>query len=416
MAAELLTDASRALDSNAAPYPGATWSFYATGTLTPQAVYANADLSTSLGAMVTADAGGKFVPIYFDASKLYRGILKNAAGSVTIYDIDPLNTGEFTEFAGATFNPAEAYSGTGTATLGAPRWVIGNLTPSGDDSAILLARDISGNLLFSHGERDESEFLSTGDSAYTSFDSSPTYKSNGGVKYNHGYGFQWRSLMAATNGMDLFSGFLSFPRQSAGTIDRLFHFHAQGFNKTGGVTTVQAAFYSSILTGAGGVNYGVYIEGNPSFFGDYIQMNGDDLFGFAQLRGGAAHFTGTISSFETGGGVFVGGAVTASGYAAVRAYNDNAGAVRGLALNYTGGQVLVGTGTPTTGAGFEVNGQVMALTSLRSGSFTVGTVPSASGSGTGSVIYVSSETGGRSPAFSDGTDLAAASPDRAVIA
>lgn len=95
MAAELLTDASRATDSNSNPYAGATWNFYVTGTLTPQAVYANADLdlSTSLGAVVTADAGGKFVPIYFDASKKYRGICKNASGSVTVHDIDPMNPG-----------------------------------------------------------------------------------------------------------------------------------------------------------------------------------------------------------------------------------------------------------------------------------------------------------------------------------
>ena len=45
MAAELLTDASRALDANGNPFSGAKWYFYATGTLTPQAVYADAGLS-----------------------------------------------------------------------------------------------------------------------------------------------------------------------------------------------------------------------------------------------------------------------------------------------------------------------------------------------------------------------------------
>ena len=93
MAAELLTDASRATDSNSNPYAGATWNFYATGTLTPQAVYADAGLAVSLGSVVTADAGGKFVPIYFNAALLYRGILKSADGAVTIYDIDPVNSG-----------------------------------------------------------------------------------------------------------------------------------------------------------------------------------------------------------------------------------------------------------------------------------------------------------------------------------
>ena len=102
MAAELLTDASRATDSNSNPYAGAQWFFYATGTLTPQSVYADAGLNTSLGSVVTADAGGKFVPIYFDGSKRYRGILKSADGSATIYDIDPINTAVMAEFASGT--------------------------------------------------------------------------------------------------------------------------------------------------------------------------------------------------------------------------------------------------------------------------------------------------------------------------
>lgn len=90
MASELLADLSRATDSNDNPLPGAIWYFYLTETTTPQAVYADADLQTSLGATVTADSGGKFVAIYFDASKTYRGILKDAGGS-TIKDIDPIN-------------------------------------------------------------------------------------------------------------------------------------------------------------------------------------------------------------------------------------------------------------------------------------------------------------------------------------
>ena len=92
MAAELLTDASRALDANANPFAGAKWYFYATGTLTPQNVFADADLSTSLGAVVTADAGGRFVPIYFNSALRYRGILKDAAGNtLPDMDIDPIN-------------------------------------------------------------------------------------------------------------------------------------------------------------------------------------------------------------------------------------------------------------------------------------------------------------------------------------
>lgn len=93
MAAELLLPTARASDTNNSPYSGAQWFFYVAGTSTPQAVYADALLETSLGATVTADSAGKFVPIYFDASLSYRGVCKNASGSVTLHDISPINNG-----------------------------------------------------------------------------------------------------------------------------------------------------------------------------------------------------------------------------------------------------------------------------------------------------------------------------------
>lgn len=93
MAGELLPMLARAADNNNNVYNGAKWHFYATGGLTPQAVYADADLGTSLGAVVAADSAGKFAPVYFDASLAYRGILKSADGATTIFDIDPINTG-----------------------------------------------------------------------------------------------------------------------------------------------------------------------------------------------------------------------------------------------------------------------------------------------------------------------------------
>lgn len=105
MAAELLLPTARATDANANPYSGAKWSFFESGTDSPQAVYADAALTTSLGSVVTADSAGKFVPIYFDASLTYRGVLKNSDGSVTLHDIDPINIGMY----GALF--AEGGSG-----------------------------------------------------------------------------------------------------------------------------------------------------------------------------------------------------------------------------------------------------------------------------------------------------------------
>lgn len=93
MAAELLTDASRALDANANPYSGAKWFFYQSGTSTPQSVYTTSALNTTHSNPVEADAGGKFAPIYFDTTLQYRGVLKSADEVTTIYDIDPINSG-----------------------------------------------------------------------------------------------------------------------------------------------------------------------------------------------------------------------------------------------------------------------------------------------------------------------------------
>ena len=101
MAAELLVTPSRALDADATPYSGAKWYFYQTGTLTPQNVFSDAGLSTPLGSVVTADSGGKFPNVYFDATKVYRGILKNADGSVTLHDIDPISSGVLTTLTGS---------------------------------------------------------------------------------------------------------------------------------------------------------------------------------------------------------------------------------------------------------------------------------------------------------------------------
>jgi hypothetical protein len=91
MAASYFSPPSPALDANANPNEGGKWYFYATGTTTPQAVYADSGLITSLGSTVTADAAGRFADIYFDESLAYRAILKSADGANTYYDIDPVN-------------------------------------------------------------------------------------------------------------------------------------------------------------------------------------------------------------------------------------------------------------------------------------------------------------------------------------
>ncbi len=100
MAAEILSDVSRAADANNSPYSGAKWFFYDTGTTTPVTTYTDAALTTAHANPVVADSGGEFAPIYFDAGSQYRGILKNSDESVTLKDIDPINTGVLSQLAG----------------------------------------------------------------------------------------------------------------------------------------------------------------------------------------------------------------------------------------------------------------------------------------------------------------------------
>lgn len=121
------------------------------------------------------------------------------------------------------------------------------------------------------------------------------------------------------------------------------------------------------------------------------------------------------------GGVYTGTTVTEG--AQFGAVKDNAtDGQYGFGLNFTtrphgssltermritaGGNVGIGTSSP--GCALDVAGPI------RCGSYTVGTVPSASAVGAGAQIYVSNESGGAVMAFSDGTSWRRVT-DRAVI-
>jgi hypothetical protein len=83
---------ARATDANNAALSGAKWYFYSTGTSALATIYADSDLSTPSTNPATADAGGKFDPIYLDPAVVYRAVLKTSAGS-TISDVDPYDQG-----------------------------------------------------------------------------------------------------------------------------------------------------------------------------------------------------------------------------------------------------------------------------------------------------------------------------------
>lgn len=77
-----------AIDANGLTIPGAKLYFYATGTTTLQAIYANSGLSTPLANPVEANAAGRWPTIYLNDALVYRVVLKTSGGT-TIDDQDP---------------------------------------------------------------------------------------------------------------------------------------------------------------------------------------------------------------------------------------------------------------------------------------------------------------------------------------
>lgn len=71
--------------------PGAVLRFYVTETSTPSPVYANADLSTSLGTSVSADAYGRLPDIFLDDTVVYRIRLETSGGGL-IDEVDPISS------------------------------------------------------------------------------------------------------------------------------------------------------------------------------------------------------------------------------------------------------------------------------------------------------------------------------------
>jgi len=181
--------------------------------------------------------------------------------------------------------------------------------------------------------------------------------------------------------------------------------------------------------------------------------NGMDLTS-AQTVGGAKTFSGSIasaSSITSTAGTIVSSAPNATSYAHYWLY-DHLGAPQGLLywnyangsialrnattsgnvelsitdaglLNFKGIEVRDKSNTPDgslalAGAGTDTVVRPWSAAHLdgvrKFRSYTVGTVPSASAKGAGYSIYVSNETGGAIPAFSDGTSWRRCT-DRAVI-
>ena len=186
--------------------------------------------------------------------------------------------------------------------------------------------------------------------------------------------------------------------------------------------------FGSASTGGGGT---------PGGSATQVQYNNAGAFGGvtgATTNGTFLTLTTPVLGVATGTSLALGGATIGSNALAVTGTanisgNINLGAANWIASFGRGGIQLAGDGVFeifSTGYASNVritagasnlatfNGGVAATTFLKSGSYTVATVPSASSSGAGAHIYVSDETGGETPAFSDATNWRRYA-DRAII-
>jgi len=125
---EVMPPLARVTDANGDPVSGATLSFYLAGTTTPMTVYADASLSTALGATVTCDSAGyptsdgSTKTLIYVGTSDYKLIIKDGDG-VTLATHDnirgALDTSLFsTSGGGALEIPVDAGSGNYTVVSG----------------------------------------------------------------------------------------------------------------------------------------------------------------------------------------------------------------------------------------------------------------------------------------------------------
>lgn len=185
--------------------------------------------------------------------------------------------------------------------------------------------------------------------------------------------------------------------------------------------TTNALDYTPI--GSGGANTGAFTALSAS--GNFTA--GSDIVYSAttlSIKANTADASDTKAVFLCGGGSasstrggFVGvyGNDHSTRAGDVRIFPGDAAAAALTLEDYTGTPVAtVTSGTFAVSGVSTATGNIVAGAALKSGSYTVATVPSAAAAGNGALIYVSNEAGGAVHAFSDGTNWRRAT-DRAVI-
>lgn len=250
----------------------------------------------------------------------------------------------------------DTYSGTGTGLTGAPRIYVGTKTPSGDDSAICIGRELTGSNLFSHAVRDETTFASTSTGAYASFDANPIM--SGGTAYNHLYGLQGRPDYSGSLTLSVLSGCTVAPIQHSGVVTTVAGLTCQNSQFLGGTRTNHYGVHVETLSApTAGTAFAFFADNNDSALLGNLQILGN-LTGVTTGSANSWEAIGGVAAFNAIGGIQMWGNGGSAAYGRIRAYSDGSGTAKGLAIQDNGGQVLIGATSPTTGATVEITGSL----------------------------------------------------------
>lgn len=264
-------------------------------------------------------------------------------------------------------NVAPYVSVSGTRTSKAPRIVLGAGSDAGYDAAVTSACAVTGTLLFRDTFQAQESFSSL-NGAQCDFDAFTKF--TGAVAMNHKRHFQARGQIEMTGGVLLseWTGHFTQPIfNGTFNVDQLigsWYRDAQVVSGTQNIFNAYAIKIDTLTTGWGANVFGIYNE-EKSYFAKELHMGTTaDVYGGREVRANAIHAVGSINAFQASGGVAVyapgGGAA-----AIIRAYSNNSGATNPLAVQPTGGVVIVGATTGTTGKTVEITGS----TSVTAGYF-----------------------------------------------
>jgi hypothetical protein len=180
-------------------------------------------------------------------------------------------------------------------------------------------------------------------------------------------------------------------------------------HSTAGTFSIDAATGSAVQQANG--NFGFFCNSASEETGalNGIYVKSSNFAGFQFVDSSSTNSTG-LQGYMSGGNAFIGN-FNASG-----TMTFYSGASACVAWDASQNTTLYGNVNLSSGHGYQVNGTTVVdsdrVAIFRS--YTVATVPSASGKGAGAEIFVTDETGGAIPAFSDGTNWRRYS-DRAVV-